>query len=112
ARFASRIGFLPEVDRPGAQAIFRAALGGRPWLERTLSGSGGEGGGWREVREVLPRGSGGRRLTLTVAASRGGQPLPEGVALWGDPLLLLPGRPVGKNLIVILIDTLRADALG
>jgi arylsulfatase A-like enzyme len=111
ARFESRIGLVPEVDRPGARAVFRAALDGRPWFEETLAGSGGEGGGWRTVRKELPAGSAGRHLTLTVEASRGGSPLPEGVALWGDPLLVLPGRSAGKNLVVILIDTLRADAL-
>jgi arylsulfatase A-like enzyme len=112
ARFESRIGLVPEVDRPGAQAIFRAALDGKPWFIETLIGSDGEGGGWRTVRKALPSGSAGRHLTLTVEASRGGNPLPEGVALWGDPLLVFPHRPAGKNLIVILIDTLRADALG
>ncbi|HZF08117.1 MAG TPA: sulfatase [Thermoanaerobaculia bacterium] len=112
ARFESRIGLVPEVDRPGARAVFRAALDGRPWFEEVLTGSDGEGNGWRKVGKALPAGSGGRHLTLSVEASRNGNPLPEGVALWGDPLLVLPGRTVGKNLIVILIDTLRADALG
>lgn len=32
--------------------------------------------------------------------------------MWGNPLLVRPGRPDGRNLVVILIDTLRADALG
>ncbi|MBV8202213.1 MAG: sulfatase-like hydrolase/transferase, partial [Acidobacteria bacterium] len=32
--------------------------------------------------------------------------------MWGDPLLLRPGRPAGRNLVVILIDTLRADVVG
>ncbi len=112
ARFESRIGLVPEVDRPGARAVFRAALDGKPWFTETLTGSDGEGGGWRTVRKELPAASGGRHLTLTVEASRGGNPLPEGVALWGDPLLVFPHRPAGKNLVVILIDTLRADALG
>jgi arylsulfatase A-like enzyme len=119
-RFESRLGLVPEVDRPGAVAVFRAALDGRPWFEQSLTGSGGEGGGWREVRKDLPAGSDARRarrLTLTVEASRAGSPLPEGVALWGDPLLVFPpgpgaSRPAEKNLVVILIDTLRADALG
>ena len=34
------------------------------------------------------------------------------MALWGDPLLVTPGRPAGRNLVVVLLDTLRADALG
>ncbi|HXO26805.1 MAG TPA: sulfatase, partial [Thermoanaerobaculia bacterium] len=45
-------------------------------------------------------------------AAPGGGPLPEGAAMWGNPLLVRPGRPDGRNLVVILIDTLRADALG
>ena len=50
-------------------------------------------------------------LEVTVAAP-GGEPLPEGAAMWGNPLLVRPGSADGRNLVVILIDTLRADALG
>lgn len=54
-----------------------------------------------------------RRLLLEVtAAAPGGEPLPEGAAMWGNPLLVRPGLPDGRHLVVILIDTLRADALG
>jgi arylsulfatase A-like enzyme len=54
-----------------------------------------------------------RRLLLEVTvAAPGGEPLPEGAAMWGNPLLVRPGRADGRNLVVILIDTLRADALG
>jgi arylsulfatase A-like enzyme len=54
-----------------------------------------------------------RRLLLEVTvAAPGGEPLPEGAAMWGNPLLVRPGRPDGRNLVVILIDTLRADVLG
>jgi arylsulfatase A-like enzyme len=52
-------------------------------------------------------------MVLEVATTgRDGGELPEGAAMWGDPLLVRPGRPRGRNLVVILIDTLRADALG
>lgn len=114
ARFETRLGLVPEVDRPGARARFCVYLGEgrerRLWIERTVEGSSGEGGGWQPVAEGLP--SGARALTLEVLATRNGHPLPEGVALWGDPLLVLPGKPAGKNLVVVLVDTLRADALG
>lgn len=61
-----------------------------------VGGNGGRGGGG---------GNGGN-------GSHGGEPLPEGAAMWGNPLLVRPGRPAGSNLVVILIDTLRADVLG
>ena len=32
--------------------------------------------------------------------------------LWGDPLVVTPGRKQGKNLVVILVDTVRADLVG
>ena len=119
--FETRLGLVPEVDRPGTRALFRVdRVEGdgrrRPWLAEALlgasgaSGAGGEGGGWRQVRRELPPET--RGLSLAVAASRDGIALPEGVALWGDPLLVTPGRRQGKNLVVVLIDTLRADALG
>ncbi len=124
--FETRVGFVPEIDRPGARAVFRVYLDAvgrrragearRPWLERTIEGSSGEGGGWRTVAEPLPEpvigGGSPRSLTLEVEATRNGRPLPEGVALWGDPLLVTPGKPAGRNLVVILVDTLRADAVG
>ncbi|HEY0782463.1 MAG TPA: sulfatase [Thermoanaerobaculia bacterium] len=113
--FESGIGLVPEFDRPGVRAVFRAysQLPGEAkklWLEETLDGSSGEGSGWHEVSHLLPAGAG--RLILEVEASRNGAPLPEGAALWGDPLIVTPGRAQGRNLIVLLIDTLRADALG
>ncbi|HEY8020715.1 MAG TPA: sulfatase [Thermoanaerobaculia bacterium] len=111
----ARLGLIPEADRPGARAVFRAYLGegkGRKlWIERTVDGTGGGGGGWHPLAERLPAGE-PRALSLEVEAARNGRPLPEGVALWGDPLLVTPGKPAGKNLVVVLIDTLRADALG
>jgi arylsulfatase A-like enzyme len=101
----------------------------RPWLRETMAGGSAGGPAWRPVRGELPgaggapgggafRWSGGggpqphRRLLLEATASRGGQPLPEGAVVWGNPVLIRPGRPAGSNLVVILVDTLRADVLG
>jgi arylsulfatase A-like enzyme len=112
----TQLGLVPEHDRPGTRAVFRAwheRDGGRRelWFEEILErGEGKAAGGWRPVRKELPRGGG--RLDLEVEATRRGRPLPEGVALWGSPLIVTPGRPEGMNLVVILIDTLRADRLG
>jgi arylsulfatase A-like enzyme len=133
-RFEARVGLLPEYDRPGVTAVFSAWLveGGqlRPWLRETVTGGGAGGPAWRLVRrdlaaDALGGGRGGDRqprepgeprrpgrLLLEAVASRAGEQLPEGAAMWGDPLLLRPGRPAGRNLVVILIDTLRADVLG
>ncbi|HEV3073012.1 MAG TPA: sulfatase-like hydrolase/transferase, partial [Thermoanaerobaculia bacterium] len=114
-RFEARVGLLPEYDRPGVTAVFSAWLveseRRRPWLRETVAGGRAGGPAWRLVRRELPRDA--RRLLLEVtAAAPGGGPLPEGAAMWGNPLLVRPGRPDGRNLVVILIDTLRADALG
>jgi arylsulfatase A-like enzyme len=137
-RFEARVGLLPEYDRPGVTAVFSASLVDgeerRPWLRETVAGGGAGGPAWRQVRRELPGesfgerpaasppGSSGRgspspgrarRLLLeATAAGPGGEPLPEGAAMWGNPLLVRPGRPDGRNLVVILIDTLRADVLG
>jgi|HubBroStandDraft_3_1064219.scaffolds.fasta_scaffold09664_2 arylsulfatase A-like enzyme len=114
----THLGLAPEYDKPEARAAFTiwhqeaAAGGGRTlWLHEEIAGAGGEGSGWRFVRRELPAGGGGR-LLLEVEARRGGEALPEGAALWGDPVLVLPGRAAGPNLIVVLVDTLRADVLG
>lgn len=120
-RFEARVGLLPEYDRPGVTAVFSAwlAAGGerRPWLRETVAGGSAGGPAWRLVRRELPAAglpAGPRRLVLeaTAAAGPGAGPFPEGAAVWGNPLLIRPGRPSGSNLVVILIDTLRADALG
>ncbi|HVT60272.1 MAG TPA: sulfatase [Thermoanaerobaculia bacterium] len=127
----TRLGLVPEYDRHGVRAVFRAYLERsgvrRLWLEQVVDGSAtGEGQGWRLLRRELP-GSGGEegdlsrnqsgagaatRLVLEVEARRDGAALPVGAALWGNPVLVRPRRPPGGNLVVILIDTLRADVLG
>ena len=108
----AHLGLIPEHDRPGVQAVFRAwheKEGRRTlWLEQAVEGT-GQGQRWHAVRKVLPSGG---WLSLEVEATRRGQALAEGAALWGNPVIVTPGRPEGKNLVVILIDTLRADLLG
>jgi arylsulfatase A-like enzyme len=112
--FEAGLGIVPEHDRPGTRAVFRVwreSDGRRElWLEEVVDGAAGTRHGWRTVRKEVPRGGG--RLSLEVEATRRGRPLPEGVALWGDPVIVTPGKPQGKNLVVVLIDTLRADRLG
>jgi len=117
--FEAHVGLLPEYDRPGVTAAFSATLVDgeerRPWLRETVAGGSAGGPAWRLVRRELPGGPSRhpRRLVLEAAAGRAGEPrLPEGAAVWGDPLLIRPGRPDGRNLVVILVDTLRADVLG
>ncbi|HEX2644065.1 MAG TPA: hypothetical protein VHU81_13815, partial [Thermoanaerobaculia bacterium] len=50
AVFESRLGLVPEFDRPGVKAVFRARLAGgdgKPWLEETVEGSQEKSGaGW------------------------------------------------------------------
>jgi arylsulfatase A-like enzyme len=116
AVFEARLGLVPEFDRPGVKAVFRARLAGgdgKPWLEETVEGSQEKSGaGWHPLWEEFPWGAAGRRLILEVEATRNGAPLPEGVALWGDPVVIAPGPSPGPNLVVVLVDTLRADVVG
>lgn len=119
ARLRLAAGLLPEFDKPGVSVHFKATLesprGARPVLETTVRG--GQGRGWHPlVRQLeIPRDS---RLVLAAHGERNGQPLPAGTGFWGHPLLTsgLTSGPrdgtEGKNLVVVLIDTLRADALG
>lgn len=56
----------------------------------------------------------GGRLVLAATAQRHGRPLPPGAGFWGNPMLTTGSNDpaAGKNLVVVLIDTLRADAVG
>lgn len=115
----AHLGLVPEYDRPGARAVFRVWRldGGKRelWLEQAVEGgaAGTGAAGWQLLRKELPSGSGrAGRLSLEVESSRSGEPLPEGVALWGDPVIVTPGRKAGKNLVVILVDTVRTDVVG
>lgn len=116
AIFEVHLGLAPQFDRPGAKVRFRVRAGSeeRPaiWLDETLEG-GGERRWKRVAHEVeVPAGA---RLTLEVEAARHGQPLPEGAAMWGAPILAPLGAedgPPSPHLVILAVDTLRADAMG
>jgi arylsulfatase A-like enzyme len=117
ARFEARVGLVPEFDREGVVATFRASVeqggGRRAWFETRVAGGGARRMGWRRVAEELPAAArAGGRVVLEVDARRGGRALPEGVALWGDPVIVAGGRRAGPHVVVVLIDTLRADVVG
>jgi arylsulfatase A-like enzyme len=116
--FEAHLGLIPDYDKDGVTGLFRVSLedreGSHPWIEERLAGGSGKGPRWLEVRRQLPASAigPGRRLVLEATATQGGALLPEGAVVWGDPLLVQPGRPPGRNLVVILVDTLRADEVG
>lgn len=115
ARFETRLGLLPRFRRPGVVARFQGwvEVDGerRRWLDEEVRGE--EPEGWRRVERAVEVPQGGR-LVLAATARRDGRPLPEGSAVWGAPVLLPPAgrRPAGPNVVVVVIDTLRADVLG
>ena len=118
AEFEVHLGLAPQFDRPGASAHFRVRVGegdapdenaGEVWLDETVEG--GRERRWHRVSTTVrvPRGD---RLVLEVEATRHGEPLPEGAAMWGAPVLARPDPPAAPHLVILLVDTLRADALG
>ncbi|HEX2252561.1 MAG TPA: sulfatase [Thermoanaerobaculia bacterium] len=116
AHLAAWVGLLPRFDRGGTTARFRAWVETddgerREWLDHPLAGD--DRPGWVRVRVPVEVPAGGR-LVLEARAERGGQPLPEGSAVWGSPMLVpeSAGRGSGPNLVVVVVDTLRADVLG
>jgi arylsulfatase A-like enzyme len=115
ARLQARLGLLPRFRRPGVVARFRAWLEvdgeERPLLDEEVGGDAPEA--WRAVeREIeVPEGA---RLVLAATAARHGRPLAAGAAVWGAPVLLPPSgrRAKGPNVVLVIVDTLRADVLG
>jgi arylsulfatase A-like enzyme len=112
--FETEVGLIPELHRQGTRVRLTVTCAGegkeRDLLTRTLDGEDPQALRWVPLRVELPAGS--RHLWLSMAGTQLGKPLPEGAAMWGDPLLVSAGKPAGKNLIVILIDTLRTDRVG
>lgn len=88
------------VPPGGAGAEFVVEVDGVELLRRTVSAA--QAGAWIAVAQPLPAGT--QAVTLV---TRGGS-----TALWGDPLLVErgAGRPA-PNVLLVVIDTLRADAL-
>lgn len=111
--FETHLGLFPKYDRPGVVARFRVVSGNgadeKVWVDQKLRGGSQEG--WLRLRaplDVAPS----QRLRLEVSAERHGRPLPEGAAVWGEPVLVGGRRPPGRDLVIIVVDTLRADAVG
>lgn len=120
--FETWLGLLPRFDQPEVSARFRAwvepAGGGDAveWLDASIQGQADEDGrGWHRRRHQVRVPAGGR-LVLETTAERAGHPLPEGSAMWGAPLLVPEGGVGGPgdamNLLLVVVDTLRADVVG
>ncbi|HEX5757659.1 MAG TPA: sulfatase, partial [Thermoanaerobaculia bacterium] len=109
ARLFARLGLAPEYDELGVRVRYRGRFadeGGAVAFEAWLQGGGRS---WGDIDGPMARGG---RLLLEVEATRHGRPLPEGVAVWGDPVIAAGGRRGGPHLVIVLIDTLRADVVG
>lgn len=119
--FETWLALAPEHQRPGLEARFRVWIedraGRRPVLEQNLGG-GEEGphGLWHPVAVPVALEGRGRIVlesAVLEAGMRGGTPVvPPEAALWGDPRIRTGLRQPGPNLLVIAVDTLRADVLG
>lgn len=116
----------PAHRRPGVEARFRVVIedraGRRSLLEKTLEQTLGgdaegseEGSGslWHRVTVPLTlAGRGTLILETEVRSTDGGSSAPVEAALWGDPRILTGRRAAGPNLLILAVDTLRADVLG
>lgn len=128
ARFETRLGLLPALAGTGATATFRAWIadegGAVPLFETTISAakSSAQAGGdaassavdresWRlESRPVELAGR--STLVLTTEVRRQGELLSPQLAFWGNPSLVSERADPGLNLVVLAVDTLRADVVG
>ncbi len=73
--------------------------------------AGPDDGHWRDHRVSLA-GFGGRRLVLRFGAERLASAAPFSFPVWADPTLYAPApRGEGRNVILLSVDTLRADHL-
>ncbi|MEL6348412.1 MAG: sulfatase-like hydrolase/transferase [Myxococcota bacterium] len=99
------LGVLPE-GKAGGKACFtiRESPSERSWLRRCLIV--GQDSRWRDVNIDLPSAAGERTLLFDVDVDSGGV-----VGSWGDPRII-PTAPIERmNLVLVVIDTLRADHL-
>src|SRR6185295_18747889 len=117
ARLEVSLGILPEFQREGAKGCFSIATIGpggdgarRPLYDQCIPSGGPEIAGWVPVRLDLDLPAEGR-LVFDAHVEIGGTRLEAG-ALWGQPMLFARRAAPGKNLVLVVVDTLRTDALG
>src|SRR6185295_1602057 len=117
ARLEVSLGILPEFQREGAKGCFSIATIGpggdgarRPLYDQCIPSGGPEIAGWVPVRLDLDLPAEGR-LVFDAHVEVGGTRLEAG-ALWGQPILFARRAAPGKNLVLVVVDTLRTDALG
>lgn len=104
---------LAKASQIGDAAAFEVAVTDRRgtvtlFTDHLTVGVSGEGWHWREAAIDLAPWA-GRRVALELSTRSSG---PRGFALWGNPMVDAPRRPEDPpNVVVIGIDTLRADRL-
>jgi arylsulfatase A-like enzyme len=112
-RFAVATPALAHLRQARFRLRVETARGSQVWLDERLSGE-RLGAGWQLAERPVEVPSGASRVAFeTELEAADGSSLDPALALWGDPRLRLPSRrPRGPNLLIIAIDTLRADVLG
>lgn len=128
--FESLLGVLPAARGEGVKVRFAAWVetgdGTIPWFDRELTTADGLDT-WHRVRIPVDASAGGR-LVLVSEASQDGTPRSPSSVVWGQPQLHLKrhleagtatvdrsaavGETPAHNVVIIAIDTLRADVLG
>lgn len=104
----SKAGATPA--KAGAAVEFAVALDDKPLFSRKLPGPDGAPGHWLPADLPLPRGPGNHQLSLCTKVPEGAEGL--GTPLWGNPELWATREGAsGPNVLLVLIDTLRADAV-
>jgi len=127
--FEAWLALAPEHQHPEVEARFRVWIedraGRRPVLDQELGG-GEEGphGLWHPIAVPVALEGRGRivletevhrrseRAEPTGGPTRSPTPMAPEVALWGDPRILTGRRQPGPNLLILAVDTLRADVVG
>jgi len=105
---------IPPLQKPveGADVEFTVALDGKPLWQTRASRKDGTLGRWLPAEIPLPPGSGAARHELSLCTAPQGGGTPAGSAVWGSPELWAEeDGAAAPNLLLILVDTLRADAL-
>lgn len=128
--FEAWLALAPEHQLPGVEARFRVSIedraGRRPLLEQSLGG-GEEGphGLWHPISVPVTLEGRGTMVLETEVHRRAGSdeatdgasgeattPVAPEAAVWGNPRILTGRRQPGPNLLILAVDTLRADFVG